>query len=323
MRNRLRSFKFFAWSITCLAFTQLFLSATSSAVVYSPPSIYFDGGLNTKLVIPHKGSFDIGKGEFAFGWWQKSGAQTDWPRIFQFGSGVEGSDGFGVSQEEGILYFWLDGRTHGDPCPSEENMYSTNGRCGNRINVPVPVDNETIWHHFAITRKNTIQTKNDVALGIIDDCMFSTTILTFYIDGTKSKEEGFNYCESSLSAPTTNRDLYIGGNGVSGFSWKGSISGFEFYKSLKWSANFEPPTDYSNTDTNRLVLINPSNDFSVNSLKNLADDTNVLVTDATYVPAPTSSPTPSPSDTASPTPSPSDTSSPTPSPSDTSSPTPS
>lgn len=155
MNNRVRYLRYFASFLTLFALSQLYLSASSSAEVFNPPSIYFNGEASTYIKVPHKSSFDIGNGEFTFAWWQKSGIQSteNWPRIFQFGVGAAGSDGFGISQESGSIYFWLDNRIHGQPCPSEDNLFSGLGRCGNRINAIVPIDNDLIWHHFSIVRK--------------------------------------------------------------------------------------------------------------------------------------------------------------------------
>jgi Concanavalin A-like lectin/glucanases superfamily len=257
MRYRVKVSKLLLLLILLSNFSQIQFTQNSMADTIDLSGIHFDGSDSTYLKIAHKSVFNVGSEEFTFSWWQKSGAQIGSARIFQFGSGAAGSDGFAMSHEGNTLYFWLDSRPEDLTCES-------GGRCGNRVNAAFP--NDSNWHHVSVVRDNEIDA---------NDTNLVNSYLSIFIDGTRVSRQNYLKNVSNLSAPTNGLDLYIGGNSDPSFGWYGYLTGFEFLNSAKYTGtSYSPPTTYI-SDSNRLVLINPSSSTDFSSLKNLVDNQNI------------------------------------------------
>jgi hypothetical protein len=210
--------------------------------------IYFDGQSSTYVQCALNPAFDLGSDDFTIDWWQKkSETQTAfWPRIFQFGQGDLNADGIAASEEEdGKLYFWLDGRNPGN-------------RGAPKVTTDLSVT-PSAWVHIALTRYT--------------DRVTLTTNLTIYINGVSQSTTQIGYDPNqNLNAPTIDLNLYIGGAnhvGVGGNgTFTGEITAFQITKRVLWTNTFTPPTDYNAVVADRVLLVYPTNDFTSSGLTN-------------------------------------------------------
>ena len=238
----------------------------------SSTGIYFDGQATSSIKVSANTEFEVGCHDFTIDWWQKAPKlQSLYPRLFQFGSGQLNSDGFAVSQEGGILYFWLNNSTSRSGIPA-------------LLSVDLP-DSPDVWNHFAIVRKSSS--------------------VTIYLNGvsvasTEAGPDGLCAPDSpphTMGTPSGIGDLplLIGGSDDSALGgFEGEVTGFEFFKGARWETNFTPPVEYSTESCLRrdvsndctlesLLLIYPTQDFKDSGLINLITNQTIgAITDITY-----------------------------------------
>lgn len=157
------------------------------------PSLSFLGNETSYLRIPNSPELNFGTGDFTITWYQYQTDSNSFPRIFQkgtYGTGIS----IGVSIEEGIFYYW------------------TNGRSRN-VKHLVPSDYKNQWVHFAISR----------ASGITQ--VFMNGISVFTMPDANDFNSVYNLTISNESVPSS--DTAFGGL-LYYFSW---VKGVALYTS--------------------------------------------------------------------------------------------
>jgi hypothetical protein len=76
-------------------------------IIYIMSSLSFLGNATSYLRIPNTDEFDFGTGDFTIEWYQYQRDSNPFPRIFQVGKYVGGTEiSIGVSIEGGTFYYW-------------------------------------------------------------------------------------------------------------------------------------------------------------------------------------------------------------------------
>lgn len=225
--------------IPLLTVPEISANASVTWINDSGQPLYFDGRPGTYLEIKNDKigtDFDFSSNSFTISWWQYTGeAQPEEapPRVFRAGTN-ESDFAVEVGGPDNDISFW-------------NKLSRRPGVLPGKINE---------WTHYAIMEKRSGT-----------DC-FMTWAVNGFVRPSYNPENVPDPLPTYPCPSTQNSsdmDFFLGGApGNTKASFKGAIAGFQIYKSVSWEfrpskpageADFEPPTDFTENNSDLLVSL--------------------------------------------------------------------